>query len=63
MYGRRIIELKGIHGPTLKLLKKRLNFRTTHKLFQFLEIDEQKGNIGNELQEYESIHDHILYDK
>ncbi|TXG36720.1 site-specific integrase [Seonamhaeicola maritimus] len=63
MYGRRIIELKGIHRPTLRLLKKRLNFRTTLELFKFLEIDEQKGNDGQIMKEFESVHDHILYNK
>ena len=62
MYGRRIIELKGNHSPTIKLLKKRFNIRSTNKLFEFLFINEYKGNEGQSIEGFENIHDHILYD-
>jgi integrase len=62
MFGRRIIELKGNHKPTIKLLKEHFNFRSTNKLFDFLFINEYKGNKGNWIGGFKSVFDHILYD-
>jgi len=61
MYGRRIIELKGQHKPTIKLLKEHYNFRIIQKLFEFLYIDEYKGNVGKQIKGFNSISEHILY--
>ena len=39
MYGRRIIELRGDHKPTLNKLKEHFNFRSKKQLFEFLCIN------------------------
>jgi len=62
MYGRRIIELKGDHKPTIKLLKEHFNFRSTQALFDFLYINEYKGNKGTSIRGFNSVWEHILYD-
>jgi hypothetical protein len=62
MYGRRVVDLKGQHKPTIRLLKKHFNYRSTDQLFQFLYINEYKGNQGKELGELKSPFEHILYD-
>lgn len=61
MYGRRIVELKGNHKPTIQLLKEHFKYRRAYDLFKFLHISEQKGNKG-EIIEINSVFDHILYD-
>lgn len=61
MYGRRIVELKGNHKPTIQLLKEHFKYRRAYDLFKFLYISEQKGNKG-EIIEINSVFDHILYD-
>ncbi|CAG5087424.1 hypothetical protein [Parvicella tangerina] len=62
MYGRRVIEIMGVHPPTIKALKERLKFRTVRELFDFLEIDELKGNDGSPIGTYSSPFEQILYD-
>lgn len=42
MYGRKIIEIKGDHKPTLIKLKEHFNFRTKGELFNFLYIKYDK---------------------
>ena len=41
-YGRRIIEVKGDHKPTIQILKQHFNFRSQKELFDFLYIDYKK---------------------
>jgi len=62
MYGRRIIELKGDHKPTIKHLKEHFNFRSTQDLFNFLYINEYKGNKGVQIKGFNTIWEHVLYD-
>jgi len=62
MYGRRIIELKGDHKPTIKHLKEHFNFRSTQDLFNFLYIDEHKGDKGIRIKGFDTVWEHILYD-
>ena len=62
MYGRRIIELKGNHKPTIKALKQHLNFKSTSELFKFLYINEYKGYKDSSLKSFDSVFEHILYD-
>lgn len=42
MWGRRIIEIKGDHKPTIKALKKHFNFKSQDELFRFLCINYNK---------------------
>jgi hypothetical protein len=59
MWGRRIIEIRGDHKPTIKALKQHFNFKSQDELFKFLCIDykkEVKGKTKNILFE------EILYD-
>ena len=42
MWGRRIIEIKGDHKPTIKALKKHFNFKSQDELFKFLCINYNK---------------------
>ena len=59
MWGRRIIEIRGDHKPTIKELKKHFNFKSQDDLFNFLYINynkEVKGKTKNILFE------EILYD-
>jgi integrase len=59
MWGRRIIEIRGDHKPTIKALKQHFNFKSQDELFKFLCIDykkEVKGKMKNILFE------EILYD-
>lgn len=59
MYGRRIIEIKGDHKPTINKLKEHFNFRSKKQLFDFLSIDynvakdtyQFKGKVRNPLFE------------
>ena len=40
MYGRRVLEIKGNHNPSIQELKKIFNKRTKEQLFKFLCIEE-----------------------
>lgn len=54
MWGRRIIEIRGDHKPTIKALKKHFNFKSQDELFKFLNVDykkEVKGKTKNILFE------------
>ncbi|SNR32589.1 hypothetical protein SAMN06265371_101289 [Lutibacter agarilyticus] len=62
MYGRRIIELKGLHSPTVKALKTHFNIRKTQNLFDFLYISNQKGKNTPAIKEFRTVFEHILYD-
>lgn len=44
MYGRRIIEIKGDHKPTIKKLKEHFNFKSKKELFEFLYLGGSKSN-------------------
>jgi len=44
MYGRRIIEIKGDHKPTIKKLKEHFNFKSKKELFDFLYLGGSKSN-------------------
>lgn len=64
MYGRRIIEIKGDHKPTLQKLKEHFNFRSKAELFKFLYIDlkQEKKEFQFKGKVRETIFDEILYD-
>lgn len=62
MYGRRVIEIKGNHPPTLRALKKHFNFRRTQDLFKFLYISNKKGSNIPDIGEFNSVFEHVLYD-
>jgi hypothetical protein len=62
MYGRRIIELKGNHSPTIKALKKHFKIRRTQDLFDFLYIDNKQRTNIPDIGEFHSVFEHILYD-
>lgn len=47
MWGRRIIEIRGDHKPTIKALKKHFNFKSEYELFKFLCINYNKEVKGN----------------
>ncbi|MDK2772915.1 MAG: hypothetical protein KYX68_11920 [Flavobacterium sp.] len=61
MYGRRIIEIKGNHRPTIQKLKEHFNFRSTKELFNFLYID-LKEEFKFKEKTRGTIFDEILYD-
>lgn len=64
MYGRRIIEIKGDHKPTIQKLKEHFNFRSKEELFKFLHIDlkQEKKEFQFKGKVRETIFDEILYD-
>lgn len=64
IYGRRIIEIKGDHKPTIKKLIEHFNFRSKKQLFNFLEIDYKKSNDTYSFKGKvrNTIFDDILYD-
>lgn len=64
MYGRRIIEIKGDHKPTIQKLKEHFNFRSKEELFKFLYIDlkQEKKEFQFKGKTRETIFDEILYD-
>ncbi|SNR33847.1 hypothetical protein [Lutibacter flavus] len=63
MYGRRILDLKGNHTPTIRALVKHFNRRSKKDLFKFLYIDFERGSIRPKyLGEFTNIFEHVLYD-
>jgi hypothetical protein len=62
MYGRRIIELKGLHSTTIRALKIHFNIRKTQDLFDFLYISNQKGRNTPDIKEFGTVFEHIFYD-
>jgi hypothetical protein len=65
MYGRKIIEIRGDHKPTINALKEHFNFRTKKELFEFLKIDynSKKDDYEFKGKVRKTIFDEILYDK
>lgn len=67
MYGRRILEIKGNHKPTIQKLKEHFNFRSTEQLFDFLYLDYQKNKKEVELifergKMRKNMFEEVLYD-
>lgn len=65
MFGRKIIEIRGDHKPTINALKEHFNFRTKKELFEFLKIDynSKKDDYEFKGKVRKTIFDEILYDK
>lgn len=61
MYGRKIIEIKGDHKPTIKKLKEHFNFKSQKDLFDFLHIDYNKEKAFKG-KPRPNIFEEILYD-
>lgn len=59
MWGRRIIEIRGDHKPTIKALKKHFNFKSQDELFKFLCINYNK-EVKDKMRR--NIFEEILYD-
>ena len=59
MWGRRIIEIRGDHKPTIKALKKHFNFKSQDELFKFLCINYNKEVKGKMRK---NIFEEIFYD-
>lgn len=64
MFGRRIIEIKGDHKPTIKRLIEHYNFRSKKQLFDFLYIDYkvEKNPFSFKGKVRKTIFEEILYD-
>ncbi|MFC0778232.1 hypothetical protein [Flavobacterium sp. HJSW_4] len=66
MYGRRIMEIKGDHKPTIKKLKEHFNFKSKKELFDFLHLagsrekDKEIYNFKGKVRK--NIFEGILYD-
>jgi integrase len=66
MYGRRIMEIKGDHKPTIQKLKEHFNFKSKKELFEFLyltgsrEKDKEIYNFKGKVRK--NIFEGILYD-
>lgn len=67
MYGRRVLEIKGNHKPTIQKLKEHFNFKSTEQLFDFLYLDYTKNKKGIELvfkngKMRKTMFEEVLYD-
>lgn len=64
MYGRRIIEIKGDHRPTIKKLKEHFKFRSKKELFDFLYLtgSKEKTSTNFKGKMRKNIFEDILYD-
>jgi len=66
MYGRRIMEIKGDHKPTIQKLKEHFNFKSKKELFEFLHLtgsrekDKEIYNFKGKVRK--NIFEGILYD-
>ncbi|MCO6163950.1 hypothetical protein [Flavobacterium sp. NRK F7] len=64
MFGRRILEIKGDHKPTIQKLKEHFNFRSEKDLFAFLHIDveTEKGEYKFRDKKRRNMFEEIAYD-
>ncbi len=64
MYGRRIIEIKGDHKPTIKKLKEHFKFKSKKELFDFLYLisSKEKTSTNFKGKMRKNIFEDILYD-
>jgi hypothetical protein len=64
MYGRRIIEIKGDHKPTIKKLKEHFKFKSKKELFNFLYLinSKEKSSTNFKGKMRKNIFEDILYD-
>ena len=64
MYGRRIIEIKGDHKPTIRKLKEHFYFKSKKELFEFLHLisSKEKSSTNFKGKMRKNIFEDILYD-
>ena len=63
MYGRRVLEIKGNHKPTIQKLKEHFNFKSTEQLFDFLYLDYNKDGLVFERGKMrKNMFEEVLYD-
>ncbi|MGQ2985369.1 hypothetical protein [Flavobacterium sp.] len=63
MYGRRVLEIKGNHKPTIQKLKEHFNFKSAEQLFDFLYLDYNKdGVVFKSGRMRKTMFEEVLYD-